>query len=293
MWRASAPTRGSSLSALSAPPVDELEPVPAAVAVDRQAPVKTSRSTVATMTEVADYAKSLWARAAQRYCDGCGEAVTRDTPETAAHRAVERLAGERVYVTYAAPAKDAEAFIGVRDALVRDGYRRALIAGEVVDLDTVKPSQIKRAGHIEVVADRAVAKKEERRRLIEALEASFRRGGGRASVVSADSKKREDFSAGLHCAKCDRGYRDASPGLFSFNSPVGACPKCRGFGRVITIDWDLVLPDDTRALSEGAIRPWQGKGTAWERRDLAKFAAKDGIPMDLPLSKFTPASGTG
>ncbi|MCA9602236.1 MAG: excinuclease ABC subunit A, partial [Myxococcales bacterium] len=276
------------LERLERPPVEELDPVPAAVAVDRQASVKTSRSTVSTMTEVADYAKSLWARAADLYCDGCGEKVTRDTPVSAAEAALKRFGGERILVTYPVAAPTADAFLGVRDGLLADGYRRVLVGKEARDLDAVRPSDIKKRGGFDVVADRAVAREEDRARVVEALEASFARGGGKASVVTAEGK-RFDVSSGLHCARCDKHFREPTPGLFSFNSPVGACNECRGFGRVITIDYDLVLPDGTRTLAEGAIRPWSGKATAWERRALAKFAAKDGIPMDKPIGEFTAA----
>jgi len=130
------------LERLARPPVDELDPVPAGIAVDRQAPVRTSRSTVGTMTEIADYAKSLWARGAELWCPGCGRVVTRDDPQASAGRIVQEARDARVVVTYPVAVSDAEHFLGVREALLADGYRRLWLDGEARDLDTIPPSEI-------------------------------------------------------------------------------------------------------------------------------------------------------
>ncbi|UJR80228.1 excinuclease ABC subunit UvrA [Sandaracinus amylolyticus] len=304
------------LERLARPPVDRLEPVAAGIAVDRQAPVRTSRSTVGTMTEVADYAKSLWARAAQLHCRQCGERVIRDEPEAIADALLASHAGAKLLVTYPVPVRDAEGFLGVREMLAGAGYRRVLIDGAVRDLDEVRPSDVlgdeviaaapkkkvakkkatkKKAAPepepalrtVEVVADRTVLREEERGRIVEALEAAMTRGHGRAAAVIGSEVHR--YSRALHCARCDIGYRDATPGLFSFNSAVGACESCRGFGRVIGVDWAKVLPDPKKTLGGGAIAPWGGKSTAWERRALAKHAVAAGVPLDVPIAQLTEA----
>ncbi|HEY8430359.1 MAG TPA: excinuclease ABC subunit UvrA, partial [Sandaracinaceae bacterium] len=280
------------LERLARPPVDELDPIAASVAVDRQAPVRTSRSTVGTMTEIADYAKSLWARAATLRCPGCGQAVTRDAPEAVADALLRERAGARLLVTYPlAIGESAEGFLGVREALVGDGYRRVALDGEVRDLDEVPPSAVVgRARELDVLVDRLVARGEERARLVEALEAAMARGGGRADVHVGSERLR--YSRGLHCPRCDRSFRDATPGMFSFNSAVGACPTCRGFGRTIGVDWDRVIPDRSKSLAQGAIRPWTGKTTEWERRYLERECARAGVPYDAPVSSFTSAEWT-
>ncbi|MFN9809381.1 MAG: excinuclease ABC subunit UvrA [Deltaproteobacteria bacterium] len=305
------------LERLARPPVTSLEPVAAGIAVDRQAPVRTSRSTVGTMTEVADYAKSLWARASVLHCRSCGEPVVRDSAVSSAQSVLESAPGARVTVTYPVPVLDAEAFLGVRDALLGDGFRRVRVGGEVRDLDGVRPSDVvgespsaakktkaatkrgtKRAGAgasadrpppavLEVVADRTSARAESRGRLVDALEQAMRRGEGRASVV-VEGGETLRFSRGLHCARCDIAYRDATPGLFSFNSAIGACETCRGFGRVIGIDWDKVLPDPWRSLEGGAIACWGGPSTQWERKELARWADKAGVPRRTPIKDFSP-----
>ena len=278
------------LERLSRPPVDELDPVPVGIAVDRQAPVRTSRSTVGTMTEIADYAKHLWAHAAELYCPGCGELVHRDAPTRAAQSVMSELAGEKLLVTYPVAVADKEHFIGVREGLLRDGYRRVRVKGKVRDLDEVPPSDVTngRSTHLDVVADRTVARPRDQARLVEALEDAMRRGAGRATVWSAGGAEL-GFSEGLHCPTCDRSFRRATPGLFSFNSPIGACETCRGFGRTIEIDLDRVIPNYDLSPDEGAIRAWQGKATTWERRELKKNAKKAGIALDKALRDWTPA----
>ncbi len=277
------------LERLARPPVDELEPVPVAIAVDRQAPVRTSRSTVGTMTELTDYLKVLWARLAELHCARCGKPVRRDTPEASAARIVDTLAGERIVVTYPVAVRDEEQFLGVRDDLVSDGYRRILVAGDARDLDTVRPSEVVSKGAaIDVVADRTVARVDERQRIAEALEAAMARGQGRADVWREGGRALR-FSDALRCEDCEIDYAPATPGLFSFNSPIGACPTCRGFGRVIGIDLGKVIPDESLSLADGAVKPWTGKSTSWERRQLAKHAKEAGVPLDVPVAKLTAA----
>lgn len=275
------------LERLARPPVDELDPIAASVAVDRQAPVRTSRSTVGTMTEVADYAKSLWARAAALECPGCGRAVSRDEPEAIADALLREVTDQRLVVTYPLAAGESpEAFLSVREALVGEGYRRVAIDGEVRDLDDVPPSEAGR--RLDVLTDRLRARTTERARLVEALEQGMTRGEGRVDVDVVGVGVRR-YSRALHCAHCDLRFRNATPGMFSFNSAIGACEACRGFGRTIGVDWEKVFPDRTKTLARGAIKPWNGKSTAWERRYLKEQAARAGVPMDAPLTRFTDA----
>ena len=274
------------LERLSRPPVDELDPVPVGIAVDRQAPVRTSRSTVGTMTEIADYAKHLWAHAAELYCPGCGELVHRDAPTRAAHSVMSELAGEKLLVTYPVAVADKEHFIGVREGLLRDGYRRVRVKGKVRDLDDVPPSDVTngRSTHLDVVADRTVARPRDQARLVEALEDAMRRGAGHATVWSAGGAEL-GFSEGLHCPACDRSFRRATPGLFSFNSPIGACETCRGFGahhrdRPRSGDSPTTTcPPTTAPFAHGKARPRPGSAVSSRRtrrrtrsRSTSRFA---------------------
>jgi excinuclease ABC subunit A len=278
------------LERLARPDVDELEPVPAGIAVDRQGEIRTSRSTVGSLTDVADYAKSLWAHASGITCRKCGHEVTRTSAESAGAELLTRWPGRRLVLSYALVTEDEQGFLGVRDELVRDGYRRLQVAGEVRDLDHVRPSELKKRGKkalaLDVVVDRTTARAEERGRIVEALESAFARGDGKACASSEG--ERIAFARGLACAHCGELYPEPSPGMFSFNSPVGACSDCRGFGRVMGIDWDKVL-DPSKTLAGGAILAWRGKSTEDERKELARFAKKAKVPLDVPVEELSAA----
>ncbi len=281
------------LERLARPPVDLLEPVPAGIAVDRAAPVRTSRSTVGTMTELTDVFRALWPRIATLHCPGCAREVRPDTPRRAARDVLQAASGERVVVAFPREVADADHYLQVRESLVREGWRRLWLAGRAADLDELPPSEVLEAGPtLPVVVDRLRARAEAIGRLQEALEQAFRAGGGRAEVwilPTGGEPRRMAFSEALHCAHCDRHFPRPHAALFSYNSPLGACPACRGFGRSLEVDWERVLPDPGRSVSRGGIRPWQGKGTTWERRDLRKAAARTGFPLDRPIGDLSAA----
>lgn len=295
------------LERLARPDVDQLEPVPAAIAVDRRAPVRTSRSTVGTMAELTDYVKELWARCATLSCPGCGRDVVSDSPPTAADAVLSAYPDRRAIVTYALDIADLDQFLTARDQLIAQGYRRAWVRGDTRDLDEVAPTDVlgdgagagapadasSEAGVLYIVTDRVRVTTRRRARLAEALEAAMHRGGGRAQVwayAPAGSDGHNDglsFSRALHCAYCDRDFRPPSPGLFSFNSAIGACSTCRGFGRTIGVDIDKVIPDRSLSLAKGAIKAWQGKRAVWERRELKTQCKRARIPFTKPVSQFT------
>lgn len=282
------------LERLARPDVDELDPVPAGIAVARQAPVKTSRSTVGTMTELTDYAKVLWAKRSTLQCPGCEKEIRADHPQDVARALLAAAKDARAAVCFERAVKDDEDALAVREDLVAAGYRRVLrFEGErvsAVDLDEVPPSEAVARGAFVVVADRLVLRDDERARLLESLEIAFKRGGGRAWVYvfsTPNEAEAHAYSSRLHCACCDRDFRSPVPGMFSFNSPLGACESCRGFGRVIGVDWDKVLPDRSLSLKGGAVRCWTGKSAAMERRELIKAAKAVGIDVDKPIASFS------
>jgi len=281
------------LERLSRPDVDSLGPLPAAVAVDQQGEIRTSRSTVASLTDVADYAKSLWSHLSELSCVSCGATVTRDHPELVAEKLLREHADRRAMVSFALHVADAEDFLGVRDGLVRDGYRRVSLQGKVTDLDQVRPSEVLAApetASAQIVVDRLAVCVADQSRLVEALTAALKRGHGHARVTFDDGSF-VDAVEGLTCATCGTEHPEPSPGLFSFNSPVGACEACRGFGRVMAIDWDKVFDED-KSMADGGILPWRGKSSEWERKELAKHAKKARVPMDVPLKALTRAQRT-
>ena len=270
------------LDRMDKPAAERIEGIPPAIAIDQTNPVRTSRSTVGTMTELNDHLKLLYARAAHLSCGRCGEHVQRDTPKSIWRRLRKVLSdGSRVLITFTIPVPHNFTATEVKALLAKQGYRRLLAESD---------------DELIVIQDRLVLSTVRRARAIEAIEAALLHGRGRVSVypvtAKGDAKKPLLFSVDLHCAACDIHYRDPVPNMFSFNSPLGACESCRGFGRAISIDYDLVIPDGTLTLAEGAVKPWQSKSYKECQEDMMRFARKRKIPTDVPWQKLSKAQRT-
>jgi len=268
------------LDRMDAPGVERIEGIPPAIAIDQTNPVRTSRSTVGTMTELNDHLKLLYARATTLYCRGCGAVVRRDSPDSIADTLFTRAgaAAPRAVVTFAIEVPENFTGAEVEGLLAQQGYTRLH----------------SRAGrHLEVVQDRLRLEPGSRERLVEALEAALRHGRGHVAVYPLDSAGTAGppwrFSGELHCADCDIPYQDTTPNHFSFNSPIGACETCRGFGRTQGIDYGLVVPDGNRSLAEGAVKPWQTDAYRECQADLLRFARQRGIPADVPWKRLSGA----
>jgi len=291
------------LERMDRPQVDRVEGIPPAIAIDQTNPVRTSRSTVGTMTELADHLKLLYARAATLFCGGCGREVRRDAPESiadvvmgaqeqgtlqgpvAAHpRPLAPLRGGGG-AQRATPTPTHSLVLVTFPVAIPANFTRAEIEGHLASqgYTRVRPAGL---GALEVVQDRVPLTPENRARLVDALEAALRVGGGRVALVPVGADGSEGaplrFSADLHCPDCDRHYADPTPNLFSFNSPVGACPTCRGFGRTIGIDQRLVIPDESLSLRGGAVRPWQSGISRECQADMVRLGKKRGVPLDVP-----------
>jgi excinuclease ABC subunit A len=283
------------LDRLERPPIDELEPIAATVAVDRRAPVKSSRSTLATMADLEPYLAALFAREAIPRCGDCGVDAVETSARAAALRVSESLPGARALVTYDVRVDDAEQFLELRETLARDGYRRLLVGGVICEIDRVRPSEATAPGvRVEVVVDRIGVRRKETGRLQEAIEAAWARGHGRAEIHvegerASGHAETTSVARGLVCPNCAHAFDPPRPGLFSYNSPLGACEACRGFGRNIAIDWDKVIADPKKSIRQGVIKPWNGKSTTWERGVLEKFCKKSRIPLERPWETLTEA----
>ncbi|MGH8618153.1 MAG: excinuclease ABC subunit UvrA [Burkholderiales bacterium] len=268
------------LDRMDKPQVDAIEGIPPAIAIDQTNPVRTSRSTVGTMTELNDHLKLLFARAGTLCCRGCGQPVRRDTPASisAALRALAQANGDpRLVVTFpiTVPKNFSEA--EVRQLLEQQGYTRI---------------HAQNGERLDVIQDRFRLGATEQSRLMASLEAALRVGQGRVNVFAlADTGETKAapwrYSTDLHCPDCDLHYHEPVPSAFSFNSPVGACEACRGFGRVIGIDYGLIVPDESKTLAGGAVKPWQTPAYNECQDDLVKYAKKRGIPLDKPWRDLT------
>jgi len=258
------------LDRMDKPQVDAVEGIPPAIAIDQTNPVRTSRSTVGTMTELNDHLKLLFARAAKLHCRGCGKPVVQDTPSSM-YEALKAKPDQRLVITFpvAIPKNFSEQEI--QDLLQRQGYTRI---------------HARSTGLLEVVQDRLRLSGVERARVTEALEAALRFGQNKVNI-HAENGDVWRYSSDLHCAECDIRYAEPIPALFSFNSPVGACDTCRGFGRVIGVDFGLVVPNEALTLRGGCVRPWQTASFKECQGDLEKYAKKRGIPLDTPWKDLT------
>jgi excinuclease ABC subunit A len=262
------------LERMDKPAVDRIEGIPPAIAIDQTNPVRTSRSTVGTMTELNDYLKLLYARAARLFCLGCGRRIERDTPQSIAEAVLAEAAGAEALVLFRVTVPHNFTTGEVEQLIAAQGYTRL----ERVAADT-----------IEVVQDRLRLLPENRSRLVEDLETALKHGQGKVTVALEGSSQPLRFSAALHCPDCDIAYSEPVPNLFSFNSPIGACPSCRGFGRIIGVDESLVVPDESKTLAEGAIRPFQSSAYRECQGDLMRFARRRGVPTDVPWRELSEA----
>ena len=269
------------LDRMDRPAVDQVDGVPPAIAIDQTNPVRTSRSTVGTMTELNDHLKLLFARAAQLFDRQTALPVRHDSPETIYADLVARAAAAgdpRLVFTFPVELPADTTAEQQEQWLAASGFTR--VQGERVD-GTRKI--------LDVVADRFRLANTEKVRVLEAIELALKRGSGRLNVAVGDDGTAWRYSTGLHCPESDLRYADPQPALFSFNSAFGACDTCRGFGRVIGVDFGLVIPDARKTLRNGAIKPLQTP--AWKdcQDDLMKYAGEAGIPRDTAWAQLTPA----
>ncbi len=272
------------LERLPRPNADAIEGLPPAVAVEQRNPVRTTRSTVGTMTELTDHLKLLFAKAATLVCPGCGRPVRRESASQVADAFDALAAGARVSIVFPLPDAGGLPWREQAGALAANGLARVLGAGDARPQEAAALAE-RPEGPVDVVVDRVVAGRTARTRVLESAEQALRFGRGRAALRHEDGT-RAAFSDALHCATCDRAFRDATPNLFSFNSPLGACPDCRGFGRTIDLDPAQVVPDESLSLARGAVRPWTTPRTRGERKALLEFALAQEIPTDVPWRKL-------
>ncbi|RQS49628.1 excinuclease ABC subunit UvrA [Burkholderia sp. Bp8984] len=280
------------LDRMDRPQVERVDGVPPAIAIDQTNPVRSSRSTVGTMTELNDHLKLLYARAAELFDRQTARQVRHDTPETIYAELVERTRADdpRVVVTFPVELPESVSDEEIAQWLSASGYTRVQAQREVAS--PTGPRKL-----LDVVADRFRVQQADKVRVVEAIEASLKRGGGRVNVYvlapEAENALAEPqvwrFSTGLHDPDSDLRYAEPQAALFSFNSAYGACETCRGFGRVIGVDLGLVIPDARKTLRGGAIKPMQTP--AWKecQDDLMRYAAKADIRRDTPWSDLTDA----
>ena len=327
------------LERMDKPLVDEIRGIPPAIAIEQANRVRTTRSTVGTITEINDYLKLLMPRIARAFCPECGRDIVLETAESVSRKVTNELAGKSVLICFSVAAPPGTSPADFFSFLNQQGFLRVWLNGKAVRTDET-PSVERVPAMVPVIQDRLIVDAKPSARLTEAIEQALKYGKGRVSVVDLEhggstkaekpkvglassfvrpSRTTEDksearsrvptetasqarqrftdreaapehkFSTGWHCPYCDVDIRPPSPGLFSFNNPLGACPACRGFGRTIGIDLNRAIPDRRLSLADGVIKPFQTGSMKDCQRDLLKCAGRREVDVHAPFEELPKA----
>jgi excinuclease ABC subunit A len=315
------------LERMEKPDVDTIEGICPAIAIRQKNSIRNPRSTVSTTTEIHDYLRLLYARVGRTYCRGCGRDVVRETAEVVAGRLSELPAGTRLLIGFDMPVvtsaplppeSDADPELeeaevaadangddeataqpglpGLVDpvaemlaALRRKGFGRLWVDGQTVNLEEVDPATLKDRPVLQVIVDRLKVDGDLRARLTDSIETAYTEGGGAAFAVQLtdDQPIVHRFSERFECRTCNIQYEVPQPRLFSFNNPFGACAICHGFGNIIELDMDLVVPDRSKSIQQNAIEPWSKPHYRAQLADLKRAAKSRGLRLDVPWSELT------
>lgn len=260
------------LERMEKPDADLIEGITPSIAIQQKAVTKNPRSTVATVTEIYDFLRVLYARIGIIHCLKCGQSVHRDTIDSI----VEKLYGLppkiKIWISFSWPLEKGLII------LKKDGFFRSIQKNKIVNL---KEAKLEKNKSLDVLVDRMTLDREDRERLVDSLEIGLKKGEGKIKVHTARGEEFV-FSDKLECKTCAIVYDDPFPNLFSFNSPQGACPKCHGFGDLAVLDEDKIIPDKNKSLEEGAVEPWTKPASRRKMRKLIFEAQNRGIPTDIP-----------
>ena len=285
------------LHQLERPDVDLIEGLQPTISIDQRAGSHNPRSTVATVTEVYDYLRLLFARAGQPRCYQCGEPIHQQTPEQIVDALLELSAGTRAMILAPLVRGRKGAHKDVLESIRKLGFLRARVDGQVIDVNDPPELVAQKSHSIEAVVDRVVVREGVRQRIAESVNLAVQHGDG--LVLATHERKTPSgsvwhdrlFSTQYACPNCKISYEELEPRTFSFNSPYGACPTCEGLGARVAFDPELVTPDLSLSLAAGAIAPWKGETPGALRKHqnhLRPFLTKAGIRWNTPLEKLAP-----
>ena len=315
------------LERMEKPDIDSIEGICPAIAIRQKNSIRNPRSTVGTTTEIHDYLRLLFARVGRTYCRNCGRDVIRETAEVVAGQLGRLPDGTRLLIGFdmplvtpatlgsdAAAAADADEedetdAAGVDEepsaqrelpnlgdpigetlaALRRRGFGRLLVDGRAVQLEDADPATLKEQPVLKVIVDRLKVEGDLRPRLTDSIETAYTEGGGAAFAIElTDAGSIEHrFSERFECRACNIQYEVPQPRLFSFNNPFGACPVCHGFGNIIELDMDLVVPDPSKSISQNAIEPWSKPHYRAQLAELKRAGKARGVRLDVPWASLS------
>ncbi len=268
------------------PKVDSIEGIPPAIAIEQVNNMRSTRSTVGTITEINDYLKMIFPRLAEATCPSCSRTVRPETPESIVTKLLGGHADQQALILFPIPVPPKTVATDFAAFLQSQGFVRVWLYGKVIRLDDAEALKGRKLpAQVLVIQDRVTLDAKQRARIGEALEAALRYGKGKVAVSMDDETLH--FSTDWSCADCDITLPAPTPGLFSFNSPIGACPTCRGFGRTLGIDIGKAMPDESLSINLGLVRPFQSSSHGESQLDLERAARKRGIDIHKPFEDYT------
>jgi excinuclease ABC subunit A len=270
------------------PLVDDIRGIPPAIAIEQSNNVRTTRSTVGTITEINDYLKLFFPRVASGICPECGSEVRPETPKSVADKLYATWPKDSALVTFGIPVPPKTKPADFFEFLQGQGYLRVTVFGKTYRTDEPKSFRRKRLpAVVPVIQDRIRIEESQRARALEAIESAFHYGKGMLTLMHANSGEIMAFSRHWHCADCDITLREPSPSLFSFNNAIGACEECRGFGRTIGIDLDRAMPDKSLTINEGVVRAFTGAQYSECQTDLLRCCKDRDISISVPFEELS------
>ena len=286
------------LGQMDKPVYEKLSGLAPTIAIEQKSAGNNPRSTVGTITEVYDYLRVLWARVGVQHCPSCGRRVGKQSPAQIVQSILELPEKTRILVLAPIERQRKGTFVDVFEEARKAGFVRARIDGKVLDLKEDLALEKNKKHDVDLVVDRAVASQGEKRRLTDSVEQALRHGKGRCIIAVSEPTAElpwpiqpsgwaeEGFSEALACEHCHRSFSELSPLLFSFNSPLGACPDCNGLGFSMQVDPASIIPDENRTLRAGAVDPWGGPENSWSWRVLEAMEKTHKLQLDTPWKKL-------
>ena len=278
------------LGLMEKPDVEYIEGLSPAISIEQKTTSKNPRSTVGTVTEIYDYLRLLYARIGIRHCPECDRIIETQSVDQIIDSIMKLPEGTKIHVIAPVVRERKGEYRKLLADLLAEGFTRARIDGEVYTLEEAQDIELERyvKHNIEILVDRLVIKEGIEERLADSVEAALEKSGGTLTVQVLDGEELT-FSENLACSECGIGFEETEPAAFSFNSPQGACPECHGLGTSMEFDPDLIVPDRTLTLREGAVEPWSGKSKdGYHMQSLESLANHMGFSMDVPFQDLDP-----
>lgn len=275
------------LDRMERPPVGSVENIPPAVALRQSVESTNARSTVGTLSEIDDHLHLLFTHAGETKCRSCGEVIARDSPSSTLKTLLKFHLDTRWTVLSVVKVLDETQRHSTLRQLVQQGFRRFFVEGEIVDIEDSDIESFLDISPIQIVVDRIAIKKKDKKRIGEAIETAFKMGAGRIELLqkvvktSTKSPAHLIFDRAFRCNHCDAEHIEPQPSLFSFNSSLGACPSCAGFGRMIGVDDKKIFPNPSLSILEGVVEPFRGPNQKKAQKELIDACKRLGIPIDV------------